>query len=136
MMEFGWGGCTTVQEIWLCKFVGNYIMSNINFGRYILMIGSIILGLVGIVLIAFGYLVWKKEKISLFHDYHYEKVSEEDKKVFCTISGIEVVLIGIGILTTAIIIGITDSFWSFIAFVVGFVVGLIMLIYAGIRYNH
>ena len=43
------------------------------------MIGSIILGLVGIVLIALGYLVWKKEKISLFHDYHYEKVSEEDK---------------------------------------------------------
>ena len=100
------------------------------------MIASIILGLVGSVLIVLGYLIWKKEKISLFHDYHYEKVSEEDKKAFCTISGIGVVLIGIGILTTAIIIGITDSFWSFIAFVVGFVVGLIMLIYAGIRYNH
>ena len=100
------------------------------------MIGSIILGLVGIVLIVLGYLVWKKEKISLFRDYHYEKVLEEDKKAFCTISGIGVVLIGIGILTTATIIGITDSLWSFIAFAVGFVVGLIMLIYAGIRYNH
>lgn len=87
-------------------------------------------------MIVLGYLVWKKEKISLFHDYHYEKVSEEDKKAFCTISGIGVVLIGIGILITAIIIGITDSAWSFIAFAMGFVVGLIMLIYAGIRYNH
>ena len=99
------------------------------------MIGSIIIGLVGIVLIILGYMVWKKEKISLFHDYHYDKVSEEDKKAFCTISGIGVVLIGIGLFITAIIIGITDSMRSFIPFAIGFVVGLIMLIYAGIKYN-
>lgn len=99
------------------------------------MIGSIILGLIGIVLIMLGYMVWKKEKISLFHEYHYDKVSAEDKKAFCTISGIGVVLIGIGILITAVIIGITNSMWSFIPFVLGFVAGLIMLIYAGIRYN-
>ena len=97
--------------------------------------GSILVGLVGFVLIILGYMVWKKEKISLFHDYHYDKVSEEDKKAFCTISGIGVVLIGIGLFITAIIIGITNSMWSFIPFVVGFVVGLIMLIYAGIKYN-
>ena len=97
--------------------------------------GSILVGLVGIVLILLGYMVWKKEKISLFHDYHYDKVSEEDKKAFCTISGIGVVLIGIGVFITAIIIGITNSMWCFIPFVVGFVVGLIMLIYAGIKYN-
>ena len=59
--------------------------------------GSILVGLVGFVLIILGYMVWKKEKISLFHDYHYDKVSEEDKKAFCTISGIGVVLIGIGL---------------------------------------
>ena len=97
--------------------------------------GSILVGLVGIVLILLGYMVWKKEKISLFHGYHYDKVSEEDKKAFCTISGIGVVLIGIGLFITSIIIGITNSMWSFIPFVVGFVVGLIMLIYAGIKYN-
>ena len=97
--------------------------------------GSILVGLVGIVLILLGYMVWKKEKISLFHDYHYDKVSEEDKKAFCTISGIGVVLIGIGLFITSIIIGITDSMWSFIPFVIGFVAGLIMLIYSGIKYN-
>ena len=42
-------------------------------------------------------LVWKKEKISLFHDFHYDEVSAEEKKAFCTISVIGVVLIGIGI---------------------------------------
>ena len=36
---------------------------------------------------------------------------------------------------TAIIIGITDSALSFIAFVLGFVVGLALLIYAGAIYN-
>ena len=97
--------------------------------------GSILVGFVGFVLIILGYMVWKKEKISLFHDYHYDKVSEEDKKAFCTISGIGVVLIGIGLFITSIIIGITDSMWSFIPFVIGFVAGLIMLIYSGIKYN-
>ena len=43
------------------------------------------------------YTVWKKEKISLFHDFHYDEVSAEEKKAFCTISVIGVVLIGIGI---------------------------------------
>ena len=99
------------------------------------MLGSIIEGFVGIVLIILGYLIWKKEKISLLHDYHYDKVSEDDKKVFCTISGIGVLLVGIGLLLSAIIISITNSVWSFIAFAIGFVAGLIMLIYAGIRYN-
>ena len=100
-----------------------------------MMADSILVGLVGFVLIILGYMVWKKEKISLFHDYHYDKVSEEDKKAFCTISGIGVALIGIGLFITAIIIGITDSMWSFIPFVIGFVAGLIMLIYSGIKYN-
>ena len=43
--------------------------------------------------------------------------------------------IGIGLLLTAIIIGITDSALSFIAFALGFVVGLALLIYAGAKYN-
>ena len=46
------------------------------------------------------------------------------------------VLIGIGLLVTAIMIGITDSALSFIAFALGFVVGLVLLIYAGVKYNH
>ena len=100
-----------------------------------MMIGSIITGLVGIVLVVLGCLIWKKEKISLLHDYHYDKVTEENKKAFCTIMGIGVLIIGFGLFVTAIMIGTTDSAWSFLAFVVGFVVGLAFLIYAGSRYN-
>lgn len=97
------------------------------------MIGSIIIGLIGIIFVTLGYLIWKKEKIS--HDYHYDKVSPRDKKEFCILSGIGVLLIGVGLFITAIVIEITDSPWSFIVFAIGFVEGLIMLIYAGVRYN-
>lgn len=100
------------------------------------MICAIIVGLIGIVFVVLGYLLWKKERISLLHDYHYDKVSEEDKKAFCTISGTGIILMGIGLLITGVIIGITHAVWSFIAFAIGFFTGLAMLIYAGVRYNH
>ncbi len=99
------------------------------------MVGAIIVAVIGIVFITLGYLMWKKEKITLLHSYHYEKVSPSDKKVFCKISGWGVIFIGIGLLVTAAIIGITDSALSFIAFALGFVVGLVLLIYAGAKYN-
>ena len=100
------------------------------------MVGSIIVAVIGIVFIVLGYLIWKKEKITLFHSYHYEKVSSSDKKVFCKLSGQGVISIGIGLLVTAAIVGITDSALSFIAFALGFVLGLALLIYAGVKYNH
>ena len=100
------------------------------------MVGAIIVAVIGIVFITLGYLLWKKEKITLLHSYHYEKVSPSDKKAFCKISGWGVTSIGIGLLVTAVIIGITDSALSFIAFALGFVAGLVLLIYAGAKYNH
>ena len=99
------------------------------------MVGAIIVAVIGIVFITLGYLMWKKEKITLLHSYHYDKVSPSDKKVFCKISGWGVISIGIGLLVTATIIGITDSALSFIAFALGFAVGLVLLIYAGAKYN-
>ena len=100
-----------------------------------MVVGVIILGVVGIVLVILGHLLWKKEKISLLHSYHYDKVLEEDKKAFCTLSGLGVLMVGVGILTTGLIMGFTDSAWSFIEFAIGFVAGIALLIYAGIRYN-
>lgn len=93
------------------------------------------IGLFALVFIYLGYLMWKKEKITLLHSYHYDKVSPSDKKVFCKISGWGVIFIGSGLLVTAIIIGITDSALGFIAFALGFVAGLALLIYAGAKYN-
>ena len=99
------------------------------------MVGAIIVAVIGIVFVTLGYLMWKKGKITLLHSYHYDKVSPSDKRIFCKISGLGVIFIGIGLLVTAVIIGITNSALSFIAFALGFVVGLVLLIYAGVKYN-
>ena len=99
------------------------------------MIGAIFIGILSIVFFTVGYLIWKKQKISLLHEYHYDKLSENDKKAFCKVSGLGFILIGIGLLVTAVVIGITNSAWSFIAFAVGFAIGLALLIYAGKKYN-
>ena len=93
------------------------------------------IGALALVFIYLGCLMWKKEKITLLHSYHYEKVTPSDKKIFCKISGWGVIFIGIGLLVTAIIIGITNSALGFIAFALGFFVGLALLIYAGAKYN-
>ena len=100
-----------------------------------MILAAIILGLVGIILIIFGYLIWVKKKISLLHDYHYNKVAEEDKKAFCTLSGIGVLIIGAGLCLSAVLAVIMDSPISMIPFGVGFVAGIVVLIYVGVRYN-
>lgn len=100
-----------------------------------MILGCLILGGVGIVLTYLGFLVWKKQKISLFHSYHYDKVSEKDKPAFCTVSGLGILCIGVGILLSCILLCLTNSVWSFLAFAAGFAVGLALLIYAGSKYN-
>ena len=98
-------------------------------------IGALITGGVGIIIAVMGWLIWKKEKLSLMHDYHVNKVSAENKTAFCRLSGIGLIAIGIGLLISAVILFVTDSAYSFLCFAVFFVVGLAMLISAGAKYN-
>ena len=99
------------------------------------MFPALLVGGIGVLFIVLGWLLWKKERITLMHDYHCDKVTEENKPAFCALSGIGMICIGGGMLVTAVILGITDSAWSFLAFVVGFVVGLPMMIHAISKYN-
>ena len=98
-------------------------------------IGVIIVGVVGVIIAVMGWLIWKKEKLSLMHDYHVDKVSEENKPAFCKLSGIGLIVIGIGLLISTVILGMTDSAYSFLCFAVCFAAGLAMLITAGAKYN-
>ena len=45
-------------------------------------------------------------------------------------------MIGIGVMVAGIICSVTSSAWGGIAIAIGFLLGLTMLIYAGIKYNH
>ena len=98
-------------------------------------VGVAITGIIGILTIVLGLLLWKKERITLMHNYHVDKVSQENKPAFCKLSGIGLIVIGGGLLITAVILGITDSAYSFICFAACFVAGLMMLIIAGAKYN-
>ena len=98
-------------------------------------LGVILIGGFAVLFFVLGYLVWTKEKITLFHSYHYDKVAEENKKAFCKISGIGLIVIGMGVLLAGIICAATGAAWGAIAVAIGFLIGLAMLIYAGVKYN-
>ena len=100
-----------------------------------MILGILITAAVGILCVIFGVLIGKKQKISLLHDYHYNKVTEENKAVFCALVG------GFGnsicstVLATAVLLGVTESALSFLAMAVGFIAGFGLIIYAGQKYN-
>lgn len=98
-------------------------------------IGSAVCGVIGIVLLILGLLVWKKEKINILHDYHVDKVRPEDRAAFCKLSGIGIVLIGAGLILTAAVFALTESVHSFLVFAAGMAAGLALLITAGVKYN-
>ena len=98
-------------------------------------IGVIMTGGVGVIFAVMGWLLWKKEKLSLMHNYHVDKVSAENRPAFCKLSGIGLIVIGVGLLITAVILGITDSAYSFLFFAACYVAGLTMLITVGTKYN-
>ncbi len=100
-----------------------------------MIVGVIVTGAVGIVCAVLGLLLWKKEMINILHDYHVDKVREEDKKAFCTLSGIGLLAVGAGLIVTAVLLWCTEKASSFIVFALCFAAGLALMIAAGVRYN-
>ena len=100
-----------------------------------MLIGCITVGAVGMLCTVLGLLLWKKQMITLLHDYHYASVAEADKKDFCRLSGQGVLCIGGGLLLTAVLLAFTDHPASFLCFAAGFAVGIGLLVTAGRRYN-
>ena len=95
----------------------------------------ILLLAVGIIFLVIGWLIWKKEKISLIHSYHYDKVSDTNKGAYTALVGKGALIIGTGIIITGIIDLVTQTGWGWIVFGASFIVGLGFMILAGIRYN-
>ena len=99
------------------------------------MIYRFILLISGLLFLILGWLIWKKEKISLIHDYHYVNVSEKDKKNYTKMMGKATCLMGIGILLTGIIDWITSSSYAWFAFGIGFGGGLVIMLITKKKYN-
>ena len=99
-----------------------------------MIIGAVIDFTVGITLIVLGLLVWKKQKISILHEYHYKNVSREDIPAYARQIGMGLLTIGVGIVVTGILELVISSFW-WIASAAGFVIGLILIFRAQKKFN-
>ncbi len=100
-----------------------------------MLIELIVLPILGVVFIYLGYLIWKKEKISLIHSYHYTKVKEQDKKAYTQLMGKGVLLMGIGMILTGVIDYVTKTAYGWFVFGFFFIIGFIIITIAQKRYN-
>ncbi|MBQ6165759.1 MAG: DUF3784 domain-containing protein [Clostridia bacterium] len=96
--------------------------------------GVIVEFAVGLLCIVLGIVLWKKQKVSLVHDYHYRNVKIEDIPAYTRLLGIGLILIGVGICVTGIVNLFESSFW-WIPILIGFVAGLLVMNRAQKKYN-
>ena len=89
----------------------------------------------GVILLVLGWQIWKNEKITLIHSYHYKNVRDENKKAYTTEIGMAAIIIAIGIILTGIVDYTTQSVYGWYVFLFSFAVGVILTIHAQIKYN-
>ena len=99
-----------------------------------MIIGVIVDWAVGLLCILLGLLLWKKQKISLLHSYHYKNVRKEDIPAYTCLAGISLILIGAGICTTGLLNLLHSSLWWLPLFG-GIAAGFIVMNRAQKKYN-
>jgi len=96
---------------------------------------GILFALLSILFIVLGGLIWRKQKMNLIISQHCEKVSEDNKKAYCRLFGIGIVVIGVGFGLSGILTVLLQSVLVFIPMTVGLVLGIAMVIFAVVKYN-
>ena len=89
---------------------------------------------VSAICIVMGLLIWKKQKISLLHDYHYRNVKKEDIPAYARQMGIGLIITGTGVFITGLLDLAGSSFW-WVALMTGFILGLSVIFKAQKKYN-
>ena len=97
---------------------------------------GILFALLSILFIVLGCLIWIKQKMNLIISHHCEKVSEENKRSYCKIFGIGMLAMGIGFGLSGICTVLLQSVLAFIPMTIGLVLGIVMIIFAVVKYNH
>ena len=89
----------------------------------------------GLVMLTLGLLIWKKQMITLIHDYHWKNVKEENKPFYTRRMGLACIIIAIGMFLA----GVANWFWhtpfDMIFFFSFFGIGLITMTRAQYTYN-
>lgn len=99
------------------------------------MIEQTIFLILGFIFLILGYLLGIREKVNLLHSYHYKNLAKKDTRKFCKLSGLGLLFIGIGLLMTGFILINIKSLVSFIPSILGFIIGVGLLVKAGMKYN-
>ena len=89
---------------------------------------------VGALCIVIGSVLWKKQKVSLLHEYHYRNVKKEDIPAYTRLLGIGLIVIGAGICITGAFNCFESSLW-WIPMAVGFAAGILVMNRAQKKYN-
>ncbi|MCR5150593.1 MAG: DUF3784 domain-containing protein [Clostridiales bacterium] len=89
---------------------------------------------VGFSCVVTGLLVWKKQKLSVLHEYHYRNVKKEDIPAYSKAVGGGITLVGVGVAITGVLNLFKSAFW-WVSLVAGFAAGLIAIIRAQKKYN-
>ena len=125
--------CGVAPGYWVIKHDAHfYDGEKAGLGK--MMIGIMIDLAVGLLCIILGFLLWRKQKISLLHRYHYKNVKKEDVPAYTRQMGIGLILIGAGICMTGLLHLVDSSLW-WISESAGFVLGLLVMHRAQKRYN-
>ena len=99
-----------------------------------LIVGFITELAVGSVCVIIGLLIWKRQKVSLVHEYHYKNVKNEDIPAYSRLLGIGLISIGIGVCVTGLLNLLKSTLW-WVPMLIGFVAGFIVMNKAQKKYN-
>lgn len=100
------------------------------------LIFSILMIISGCISIAFGWLIWRKQKINWINECNWRNVKEENKKHYTEKIGKSIMIFGIGFYFAGVIMYKPYSVYGLIGFIICFAIGLIMLIKAQYKYNN
>ena len=90
---------------------------------------------IGLLLIVFGLLIWRKRKITLIHDYQWKNVRKKDIPAYTRLVGIGLVVMGAGIALTGVVNYVTGTQKGMLCFAAGFAAGLVLMGRAQKKYN-
>ena len=99
-----------------------------------MIVGFIVESAVGALCIVYGLLIWRRQRLSLLHYYHYKNVKEQDVSAYARLIGIGLLLIGAGICVTGVFNLIKSTFW-WIPMLIGFLAGILVMRNAQKKYN-
>ena len=99
-----------------------------------MILGVIIDIAVGALCVVLGLLIWKKQKVSILHDYHYKNVKKSDMPAYTRQIGIGLITVGAGIIITGLLNIAHSSLW-WVSLAAGFIIGLIIMYKAQKKYN-